>query len=147
MSATEFVERREYLRIPARGSVVVQGGGHEVQGRAVALSATAIEIECELGFALLGMVGQHVTIALHLIAAPEAWRFVGNVKLVRAAAHSIVVTYDPPSPELAPKIEGWLARSSEGVAENQVYLWTRERDHDRVSRASSPAQRRSSSAE
>jgi hypothetical protein len=130
-----FIERRRDPRIPAQGGVLLQTNGHVIDGRLLALSAVALEIQCALGFALLGMAGERVVLALQLEGEPDPWQFSGQVAFVRASTHRLVVGYDAPAHELARRIESWLADSREGAIEAQVLLWTRLHDHDRENRA------------
>ena len=128
MSPTEPAhERRLHVRVPVRGDVTFQIGDHEVHGRIVTVSDAALDIRCQLGFAILGMAGQPVDIAV-VLDDHRRWKLTGHVQFVRASTHTLVIAYDAPAPDLAREIEARLTDSRADAAALQMMILTRERD-------------------
>lgn len=127
MASSEALERRAYVRVPVRGDVVFRGRDHEIHGRVVNLSEVALEVRCQLGFALLGMAGELVELIVSLDGNAAPWCFTGRVQYVRASAHTLVVHYDAP-PDLAREIAARLDGSRDGVASVQLAMLVRDRD-------------------
>ena len=79
--------------------------GHEIHARLVAISEVGVEIECQLGFALLGMAGEPVELTAAFDRGGEPWTLRGHVQFVRASKHSLVIEYDTPAPVLGRLLE------------------------------------------
>src|SRR5687767_4125770 len=87
-----LIERRQHVRAQACGDVMLRGGGERaVHGRAVVVSATTLEVNCQLGFSLLAMAGMSVEIEVRLDGDSQWLWFHGQVARVRAADHSLVI--------------------------------------------------------
>jgi hypothetical protein len=120
-------ERRQHARVPVRGDVQFHIGDHEFRGRLVTISDAALEIRCQLGFAILGMAGQPVELVLDLDGTAR-WVLTGHVQFVRASTHTLVISYDRPTPDLAREIETLIAGTREHAASLQLMLRARARD-------------------
>lgn len=143
MSSTEAIDdRRQHLRVPTHGAVVFWARGQEVRGRLASLSDVALDVRCNLGFALLGMAGAHVDLELVVEGSDARWRFAGQVRFVRAASHTLVIHYDTPIPDLARAIENHLTAHGDGVASTQLMLLARERERAAAERHEDPSPRR-----
>jgi hypothetical protein len=102
-----LVERRDHVRVNARGPVIMRAAGREIHGRAVVVSETTLEVRCQLGFMLLSLAGAAVEIEMRLDGAAGNWFSLrGHVSHIRAANHSLVIAIDALPPPLAALLAG-----------------------------------------
>ena len=87
-----LIERRQHMRVNARGAVILRSGGREIHGRGVVVSHTSLEVRCQLGFTLLSMAGMSVEIEMRLDRDATSFVVHGQVARVRGANHSLVIT-------------------------------------------------------
>lgn len=101
-----------------------------IHGRVVAISEVTLDVRCQLGFAILGMAGQAVDLAVVVEGVEGPWSLSGRVRTVRAATHTLVIEYDPPPAAVARVIESYLADSRDAAESLQLML--RMRDYDEI---------------
>lgn len=104
-------ERREQPRVHVRGSVILRSGDDVVNGVAVSVSATTLEVECDRGFALLATTdGAPLAIEMRLNGVAGNWfHLEGRVRRVRTANHSLVIDIVPVPAPLA----AWIAAQTD----------------------------------
>lgn len=86
------IERREHMRVSARGPFILRAGGQELHGRAVAVSESGLELRCPLGVTLLTLAGASVEVEMRLDGEPGGWFILhGQVARVRPASHRLVI--------------------------------------------------------
>ena len=102
MREQRWVERRGHAPVKVRGSVILRSAGHVVRGTAVNVSATTLEVKCDLGFVLLD---SPVAIEMRLNGSEGSW-FELSGRCVRAASHGVSIAIaSAPAPLLA-----WIAK-------------------------------------
>ena len=128
-AATPQLERRQNPRIPAHGDVLVHANGKTIHGRLAAISESDIDVQCQLGFGLLGMAGQDVLVEARLDdGAP--WMLRGSVRFVRSTNHCLVIEYVADR-EVARHIAAFVMKHGARAAERQLLAC----DGDRTDRA------------
>lgn len=110
MTEEPTAERRQHARVNVRGTVILRSEGSVVHGIAVNVSPTTLEVECNLGFALLTTAeGTALDIEMRLNGAVGNWfTLSGRVRRVRTANHSLVIDIEPVPAQLA----AWIADQS-----------------------------------
>lgn len=89
------IGRHQHTSVSARGTVILRGGGREIRGRGVVVDRMALEVRCQLGFALLSLAGTSVEIEMRLDGSAGTWFIAhGKVAHVRAANHSLIIELD-----------------------------------------------------
>lgn len=128
MQKQQWVERREHAHVKVRGSAILRSAGHVVHGTAMNVSATTLEVRCDLGFALLAMAGSQVEIEMRLNGSEGSWfELSGRVRRVRAASHSLVIAIaSPPAPLLA-----WIAEQTGRTQAPRLEVMVVDRDSGR----------------
>lgn len=119
------VERRERPRVKVRGAVTLRTALLVVRGTAINVSATTLEVKCDLGFALLTMAGSPVEIEMRLNGSEGSWFVLsGRVRRVRASSHSLVIAIaSMPAPLLA-----WIAEQAKCIEPRLLEVMVVDRD-------------------
>lgn len=124
----DHVERRRHVRTPARGSVLLRSADETIRGRLLNINVEGIEVAC-------GQVRSEDTLAgvfevgLRFDGRTGSWlHSPGRLLHVRAPRSSVVVRFDPMSPELEAATLA-LARRSDGAQAAMVMIV--DRDHFR----------------
>lgn len=128
MNEKTWVERRRHARVSVRAAVIVRSAGHAVHGTAVSVSATTLEVGCQLGASLLAMAGADVEITMRLNGATGGWfALSGRVRRVRAASHSVVIALASVPPPLAT----WIAEQTDRTEVSAIEVMVVDRDSGR----------------
>jgi hypothetical protein len=101
-------ERREYLRVPAKGTLTFRTQSRAIHCRLISVSEAGIEATCELGFVEQEILGAMIDVDVRLDGAEGGWLTGhGVVTTVRPEHHRIVIALSDPIPE----VSAYIAKS------------------------------------